>query len=144
MFGSLLLLNLLFFFSNHPLVMGLLLMGSTVLVAFSFFLMFKISWFSYLLLLTFLGGLLVLFIYVASLASNEAMKFESKFLYFCIFLLFFLGEWVMGESEMMFWKFYFFIPFSFLIFFLGVYLLFTLLVVVEVTKFEEGPLREMI
>nr|YP_010713304.1 NADH dehydrogenase subunit 6 [Mesobuthus eupeus]WDA95762.1 NADH dehydrogenase subunit 6 [Mesobuthus eupeus] len=144
MFGTLLLLNLLFFFSNHPLVMGLLLMGSTVLVAFSFFLLFKVSWFSYLLLLAFLGGLLVLFIYVASLASNEAMKFESKFFYFSIFMLFFLGEWIFGGGEIMFWKFYFFVPFSLVIFFLGVYLLYTLLVVVEVAKFEEGPLREMI
>nr|CAG30062.3 NADH dehydrogenase subunit 6 [Mesobuthus gibbosus] len=144
MFGAFLLLNLLFFFSNHPLVMGLILMGSTVLVAFSFFLLFKMSWFSYLLLLAFLGGLLVLFIYVASLASNEALKFEGKFLFFCIFFLFFLGEWVFGNSEFLIWKIYFFIPFSLIIFFLGVYLLYTLLVVVEVSKMDEGPLREMI
>ena len=38
----------------------------------------KTYWFSYILFLTFLGGLLVLFIYVSRIASNELFKTNYK------------------------------------------------------------------
>lgn len=47
----------------------------------------KTYWFSYILFLTFLGGLLVLFIYVSRIASNEL--FSSSIIIKIIFLIFF-------------------------------------------------------
>lgn len=49
-------------------------------------------WFSYSLLLIFIGGILILFIYITSLASNETFKFSINKLitFLLIILLFFL------------------------------------------------------
>nr|YP_010703300.1 NADH dehydrogenase subunit 6 [Heterocarpus sibogae]WCO11503.1 NADH dehydrogenase subunit 6 [Heterocarpus sibogae] len=55
----------------HPLAMGLTLLTQTVLICLASGLLSKHMWFSYILFLIFLGAMLVLFIYVASLASNE-------------------------------------------------------------------------
>lgn len=45
-------------------------------------------WFSYVLFLTFLGGLLVLFIYITRIASNEIFEFSSIKIIFIIIRLF--------------------------------------------------------
>nr|YP_010159290.1 NADH dehydrogenase subunit 6 [Paragnetina indentata]QRG31740.1 NADH dehydrogenase subunit 6 [Paragnetina indentata] len=56
---------------SHPLAMGLMLLLQTFLVTLIAGFLTQSFWFSYILFLVFLGGLLVLFIYVTSLASNE-------------------------------------------------------------------------
>nr|AIW06193.1 NADH dehydrogenase subunit 6 [Ameletus sp. 1 MT-2014] len=61
----------------HPLAMGLLLLFQTVLIALMTGLMAPTFWFSYILFLVFLGGMLVLFIYVTSLASNEMFSMSA-------------------------------------------------------------------
>nr|YP_009422180.1 NADH dehydrogenase subunit 6 [Reduvius tenebrosus]AGO28021.1 NADH dehydrogenase subunit 6 [Reduvius tenebrosus] len=61
---------------NHPLSMGLMLIIQTLLVAMITGMMINMFWFSYILIMTMLSGALVLFIYMASVASNE--KFYSS------------------------------------------------------------------
>ncbi|TQS31301.1 NADH dehydrogenase subunit 6 (mitochondrion) [Mamestra configurata] len=75
---SLLLIMLSFFmlFLNNPLSMGLMILIQTLLTCLLLGMLIKTYWFSYILFLTFLGGLLVLFIYVSSIASNEMFKFK--------------------------------------------------------------------
>nr|QBR55117.1 NADH dehydrogenase subunit 6 [Diamphipnopsis sp. SD-2019] len=63
---------------NHPLAMGLMLLIQTLIICLATGLMSPSFWFSYILFLVFLGGLLVLFIYVTSLASNEMFTLSSK------------------------------------------------------------------
>nr|AII02358.1 NADH dehydrogenase subunit 6 [Ethmia eupostica] len=77
MFLSMLLISFSFimFFLNHPLSMGLMILTQTLLTCLLSGMMIKTYWFSYILFLTFLGGLLVLFIYVSSIASNELFSF---------------------------------------------------------------------
>nr|YP_009671889.1 NADH dehydrogenase subunit 6 [Axianassa australis]QCX31749.1 NADH dehydrogenase subunit 6 [Axianassa australis] len=58
----------------HPLSMGLALLTQTSLVCLTIGMITPSPWFSYILFLIFLGGMMVLFIYVASLASNEHFK----------------------------------------------------------------------
>nr|YP_010962596.1 NADH dehydrogenase subunit 6 [Euphausia crystallorophias]WNI01992.1 NADH dehydrogenase subunit 6 [Euphausia crystallorophias] len=58
----------------HPLAMGLALLFQTILICCTTGLSNLSFWFSYILFLIFLGGMLVLFIYVTSLASNEMFK----------------------------------------------------------------------
>jgi len=58
----------------HPLAIGLALLLQTILICCTTGLSNISFWFSYILFLTFLGGILVLFIYVTSLASNEIFK----------------------------------------------------------------------
>ncbi|MGL5470365.1 MAG: NADH-quinone oxidoreductase subunit J [Shewanella sp.] len=59
---------------RHPIGLGLALIVHTLLVSAATGLVGGHFWFSYILFLVFLGGVLVLFIYMTSLASNE--KFE--------------------------------------------------------------------
>nr|WMQ77977.1 NADH dehydrogenase subunit 6 [Ericeia subcinerea] len=77
-------------FLNNPLSMGLMILMQTILICMLSGMLIKTYWFSYILFLTFLGGLLVLFIYVSSIASNELFKpsFNTKLLLsFSIFTL---------------------------------------------------------
>nr|YP_008757947.1 NADH dehydrogenase subunit 6 [Glyphodes quadrimaculalis]AGU90890.1 NADH dehydrogenase subunit 6 [Glyphodes quadrimaculalis] len=76
MFFSLLIIlfSFIMLFLNHPLSMGLMILMQTMLTCMISGIMLSSYWFSYILFLTFLGGLLVLFIYVSSIASNEMFK----------------------------------------------------------------------
>nr|YP_009470521.1 NADH dehydrogenase subunit 6 [Centruroides vittatus]AVF96949.1 NADH dehydrogenase subunit 6 [Centruroides vittatus] len=143
MFGVLVLLSVFFFFSTHPLVMGLILLLSTVFISFHVFLIYGFGWFSYVIFLVFLGGMLVLFIYVASLASNEVVSFELKYVVSFLCFLIFAGVWFFCFQEFFIWRFFLFFPFSIIIVFLGGYLLLTLVGVAKICKVSGGPLREM-
>lgn len=128
--------------------------------------MIKTFWFSYILFLIFLGGILVLFIYVTSLASNEIFNFSFKtFLFtiiririFIIFTLFidktliipyFLNyenksidiiNTFLPENSLILNKLYNF-PINIITIILIIYLLLTLIAVVKITNIFEGPLR---
>nr|YP_009992277.1 NADH dehydrogenase subunit 6 [Chasmagnathus convexus]QNN90150.1 NADH dehydrogenase subunit 6 [Chasmagnathus convexus] len=84
---------LLLFFSflftqlSHPLAMGLMLFTQTVLISITVGAYNFSFWFSYILFLVFLGGMLVLFIYIASLASNESFSFSLTTFFFSLMFL---------------------------------------------------------
>nr|YP_010490458.1 NADH dehydrogenase subunit 6 [Octolasmis warwickii]UWM12944.1 NADH dehydrogenase subunit 6 [Octolasmis warwickii] len=69
--------NMVFVFSFHPLGMIFILIAQTILISMMIFSLCNFPWFSYTLILVFLGGMLVLFTYMANIASNE--KFSPKF-----------------------------------------------------------------
>nr|CDL72691.1 NADH dehydrogenase subunit 6 [Cherax sp. HG-2014b] len=71
-------MGILFSTLTHPLSMGLTLLAQTILICVISGLFSPSFWFSYILFLIFLGGMLILFIYVSSLASNEAFKIHFK------------------------------------------------------------------
>nr|YP_008475493.1 NADH dehydrogenase subunit 6 [Agrotis ipsilon]AGT18658.1 NADH dehydrogenase subunit 6 [Agrotis ipsilon]UIF93636.1 NADH dehydrogenase subunit 6 [Agrotis ipsilon]UTT74688.1 NADH dehydrogenase subunit 6 [Agrotis ipsilon] len=89
MIFSLMLIMISFFmmFLNNPLSMGLMILIQTLLTCLLSGMMIKTYWFSYILFLTFLGGLLVLFIYVSSIASNEMFKPMINIKKICYFSL---------------------------------------------------------
>nr|YP_010713865.1 NADH dehydrogenase subunit 6 [Atyopsis gabonensis]WDD39085.1 NADH dehydrogenase subunit 6 [Atyopsis gabonensis] len=67
-------LSILFMLITHPLALGMTLLIQTIMICGTTSLLAKTSWFSYILFLIFLGAMLVLFIYVASLAPNESFS----------------------------------------------------------------------
>nr|QGX06882.1 NADH dehydrogenase subunit 6 [Mycalesis francisca] len=67
-------ISILMFFINHPISMGILILLQTLFICLLSGMLMNSYWFSYILFLVFLGGLLVLFIYVSSVASNELMN----------------------------------------------------------------------
>nr|UJH93376.1 NADH dehydrogenase subunit 6 [Conogethes pinicolalis] len=96
MFFSLLIIlfSFLMLFLYHPLSMGLMILMQTLLTCIISSIFLSTYWFSYILFLTFLGGLLVLFIYVSSIASNEIFKisFNMKILFsLMIFIIFIIS-----------------------------------------------------
>lgn len=69
-------IRFLYFISSHPVALvGLILVQALVACGVAWVTL-KTSWFSYILFLIFLGGLIVLFIYITRLASNEIIKIK--------------------------------------------------------------------
>uniref|UniRef100_UPI0030FF1367 NADH dehydrogenase subunit 6 n=1 Tax=Sinopanorpa nangongshana TaxID=1105300 RepID=UPI0030FF1367 len=165
-------LNLIFSFifsqMNHPLAMGLVLLIQTLLVCTLTGLTAKTFWFSYILFLVFLGGMLILFIYMTSLASNEMFNMSSKLIFITIFItmimcmIFFILDqnmWIfnfmnidmenminmsllnINENSLNLTKLYN-LPTSLITIMLINYLFLTLIVVVKVTNIFYGPLRQ--
>nr|YP_003433951.1 NADH dehydrogenase subunit 6 [Siphlonurus immanis] len=77
-------MGLTFCLMKHPLAMGLILLIQTTYISVFSGLIAPTFWFAYILFLVFLGGMLVLFIYVTSLASNEMFSISSKTLLFML------------------------------------------------------------
>nr|UOU85146.1 NADH dehydrogenase subunit 6 [Scaptomyza pallida] len=152
----------------HPLAMGLTLLIQTILICLITGMMTKTFWFSYILFLIFLGGMLVLFIYVTSLASNEMFNLSMKLTLISFFMIFIftiisliidknsstfllmnmemesiskLYSYI-SENSLSLNKLYNF-PTNFMTILLMNYLLITLIVVVKITKMFKGPLRIM-
>nr|YP_010865952.1 NADH dehydrogenase subunit 6 [Cerapanorpa nanwutaina]WGT92185.1 NADH dehydrogenase subunit 6 [Cerapanorpa nanwutaina] len=165
-------LNMIFSFiftqMNHPLAMGLILLIQTLLICMISGLVTKTFWFSYILFLVFLGGMLILFIYMTSLASNEMFTFSFKLTFIAIFsvmisiMMFFVIDqnlWIfnfmnfdmeimnkisflnMNENSLNLTKLYNF-PTSFITIMLINYLFLTLIVIVKITNIFYGPLRQ--
>nr|WGO58117.1 NADH dehydrogenase subunit 6 [Salganea quinquedentata] len=153
------LLSISFTQMNHPLAIGLILLIQTVMVSTITGLIMQSFWFSYSLFLIFLGGMLVLFIYITSLASNEMFSLSTKLMFMLlmiapIMLLLLLNNYNLNNQEI-----YTFInmnnltmlpllklynqPTGMLTIMMVLYLLITLLVVVKITNIFKGPLRQM-
>nr|YP_009945223.1 NADH dehydrogenase subunit 6 [Pliacanthopus bimaculatus]ASY97909.1 NADH dehydrogenase subunit 6 [Miromantis yunnanensis]QOE17730.1 NADH dehydrogenase subunit 6 [Pliacanthopus bimaculatus] len=79
-------LSIIFLFLNHPLSMGLILFLQAILMCLISGSMSMSFWFSYILLLIYLGGMLILFMYVTSLASNEMFSYSNK-IFLSLYLL---------------------------------------------------------
>nr|YP_010446969.1 NADH dehydrogenase subunit 6 [Chyliza chikuni]UTM10334.1 NADH dehydrogenase subunit 6 [Chyliza chikuni] len=160
-------LNLIFMQMKHPLAMGIMLLIQTTSICLITGLFAKTFWFSYILFLIFLGGMLVLFIYVTSLASNEMFSFSIQLIMISIFLfnMSLMLIYIMDKSLMMnlynmemmpmnnmnnlmpenilsLYKFYNF-PINLITILLMNYLLITLIAVVKITNLFYGPLRQM-
>nr|YP_009442843.1 NADH dehydrogenase subunit 6 [Phaedyma columella]ATP01318.1 NADH dehydrogenase subunit 6 [Phaedyma columella] len=165
---SLIFFSIFLFFINHPLAMGMLILIQTLLTCLLSGMMINTYWFSYILFLIFLGGLLVLFIYVSSVASNELFKisFLNKFsLSFYIFLIFIFSFLMKNNLNWMNFSFNdemfnFFNTFLFfnnefnfnlsklyneqtylLMTMMIIYLFITLIAIVKITNIFYGPLR---
>nr|QII41992.1 NADH dehydrogenase subunit 6 [Anopheles sinensis] len=163
-----LIMSFIFMQMKHPLSMGLMLLIQTFLTCLLTGIYVKTFWFSYVLFLIFLGGMLILFIYVTSLSSNEmfSMSFSLTIISFMIFMfmmtIFFIMDKSLTEQFIMNMemektsmmnnlinenilslnKMYNF-PTNLITLLLINYLFLTLLVTVKITKKFYGPLRPM-
>lgn len=146
--------------------MGLILIVQTVLICISAGFLTKTFWFSYILFLIFLGGILVLFIYVTSLASNEIFNFKRYITFIALYFLslttlifyFFDKTLIISyfsnneiysltaiktfsiENSVILNKIYNF-PINLITILLIIYLFLTLITAVKITNVFEGPLR---
>nr|AIY62098.1 NADH dehydrogenase subunit 6 [Nasutitermes bikpelanus] len=72
--------SLMFTQMKHPMAMGLMLLMQTTMICLISGTMYKSFWFSYILFMIMIGGMLVLFMYMTSLASNEMFSPSNKML----------------------------------------------------------------
>nr|YP_010713167.1 NADH dehydrogenase subunit 6 [Thaumatomyia glabra]WDA94059.1 NADH dehydrogenase subunit 6 [Thaumatomyia glabra] len=162
-------ISLIFMQINHPLAMGLTLLIQTIFICILTGLITKTFWFSYVLFLIFLGGMLVLFIYVTSLASNEMFSFSTKLITYSVILItinsliiLFMNDFsyfninifnnemnsltdnvmLLKENTLSLNKLYNY-PTNMITILLMNYLLITLIAIVKITKLFYGPLRMM-
>nr|UUG47417.1 NADH dehydrogenase subunit 6 [Ips subelongatus]UUG47638.1 NADH dehydrogenase subunit 6 [Ips subelongatus] len=154
-----------FMFLKHPLALGSILFIQTSLAALSSNYLFMNSWYSYILFLIMIGGMLILFIYMTSIASNEKFLMPSKWKiimnYFLIMLFFFSYLLILNDSLMeklisVKWNFFwmeenfkpwtlskfFNEPFYQMIIFLMIYLFLTLIAAVKISGKPMGALRQ--
>nr|YP_010329899.1 NADH dehydrogenase subunit 6 [Asota paliura]UNP54648.1 NADH dehydrogenase subunit 6 [Asota paliura] len=163
-------ISLFMLFLNNPLSMGLMILIQTLLICLITGLMIKTYWFSYILFLTFMGGILVLFIYVCSIASNELFKpsFNTKLLFFSMIFMMIISQmyffnnltWMnfSFNSDMNIFNNYMFFynenninlsklynTQTFMIMtMLVIYLFITLIAIVKITNIFYGPIRSEI
>nr|YP_009351752.1 NADH dehydrogenase subunit 6 [Noditermes cristifrons]AQP30543.1 NADH dehydrogenase subunit 6 [Noditermes cristifrons] len=81
------LVGLMFTQMKHPLAMGLMLLIQTTTVCLISGTMYSSFWFSYILFMIMIGGMLVLFMYMTSLASNEMFSPSNKMLMTMLMML---------------------------------------------------------
>nr|YP_009741707.1 NADH dehydrogenase subunit 6 [Thaumatosmylus hainanus]QID76386.1 NADH dehydrogenase subunit 6 [Thaumatosmylus hainanus] len=79
-------LSISFLIMKHPLSMGLMLLIQTMTVSLLCGFISNSYWFAYILFLVMIGGMLVLFIYMTSLASNELFNFSMNNFFIFLFL----------------------------------------------------------
>lgn len=144
--------NTVFIYMTHPLSLGIILILQTLLIAFFSGFLIPSFWYSYILVLVFLGGLLVLFIYVASLASNEQINIRPPHIIVILaslIILFTLTKFNPSKTQSLTdnqqdnitYVWIFSTPIVSASLFLIIYLFIVLVAVVKITKFWGGSLR---
>lgn len=148
---------------THPLSIGLTLLAQVILVAIVTGTLSTNFWFSYILFIIIVGGMLVLFIYITRIASNEKFSFSIKFYLISITLLTLsllirlterFPKWIKSINNDIIIKIsnpifelslrkYFISTSIIIIIILIVYLLITLIAVVKITNIKYGPLRKI-
>jgi NADH-ubiquinone oxidoreductase chain 6 len=113
---------------NHPIRMILGVVGVTCFLSIYLFVLCGRAWFSYILVIVFLGGLIVSFIYVSSLIPNSSIKRFNKILFYrspisLIFLLWFSNynfNFIKLEVLYFRWGVIFVVIFFLLLFMIGI------------------------
>lgn len=153
--------SLIFTQIKHPLAIGLTLLIQTIFISLIRGILSKNFWFSYILFLIFLGGILILFIYIISIASNEIFTISTKIIIITIILfpiLLLLTKKIWLEFNIHNQESINFIlnnnntphittklynqPTNLITIILASYLFLTLIIVVKITNIFKGPLRK--
>nr|QRM17307.1 NADH dehydrogenase subunit 6 [Cordylepherus sp. YY-2021] len=160
---SIIFLSIMMIFMLHPLSMGAIMLLQTLIISLMIGLTNFNYWLSYILFIVMVGGLLILFIYMTSIASNEKFKMSNFLLYLMMLMM------IMMIMTFIIDQFYFymqmnninmnflnvnnnfklltnkFINFpSNLIFYITIlYLLITLIACVKITSTFKGPMRQL-
>nr|YP_009443884.1 NADH dehydrogenase subunit 6 [Archipsocus nomas]ATU07105.1 NADH dehydrogenase subunit 6 [Archipsocus nomas] len=159
---QLLMMSFFFIYSTHPLTMGFLLISSTLWFSFMMNFTMKTFWFLYVLIIVFIGGMMVLFIYINSLFPNEKFNFNQTITttillisFFIFNILFLLNKQfnllkinsqlnnlnLMNDTFFMTSMKIFSSSSSLIILALVNYLFFSFIIFVKITNFSSGPLR---
>nr|YP_010528172.1 NADH dehydrogenase subunit 6 [Pseudoclavellaria amerinae]UXW64326.1 NADH dehydrogenase subunit 6 [Pseudoclavellaria amerinae] len=153
-----------FLMCKTPMSMGLMLLIQTNLIALNSGISSFNFWFSYIMFMIMLGGMLVMFIYVTSLTSNLKFKFNKKNILINIFLtmitMYMMNyldfNWNLNNLNFNYMnlemnymlkyslkKMLYYPNYKIMIIMIN-YLLLTLFIVVKIIKINKGPLRKMI
>nr|AVJ52571.1 NADH dehydrogenase subunit 6 [Diolcus irroratus] len=154
LYSSMVTLAMLLLGLKHPLSMGMILVLQTMIIAMTSGIMLNNFFFSYIIVIIMLSGALVLFIYMASVASNE--KFKTSLTMMITFMIMFTTSmWLIsyftgqeefpGNSNMNYSVITLMKLFNTLSAYLTLTMIFYLLMTMIITSYiagnSEGPLR---
>nr|AVJ52591.1 NADH dehydrogenase subunit 6 [Psacasta exanthematica] len=154
MYSMMISLALLFLWLGHPLSMGFILVLQTMIIAIISGMMLNNFFFSYIIMIIMLSGALVLFIYMASVASNEKFK-TPVFMMITFMFTFMTSMWITSKlTEMQEYPSndnmsygmitlikLFNTTSAYLTVAMILYLLLTMIIVSFIASSKEGPLR---
>nr|YP_009654898.1 NADH dehydrogenase subunit 6 [Eocanthecona thomsoni]QCI09875.1 NADH dehydrogenase subunit 6 [Eocanthecona thomsoni] len=152
MLSLMIMLSLILLTLNHPLSMGLILIIQTLITSMIIGYMMESFFFSYIIIIIMLSGALVLFIYMASVASNEKFKSSINMMIIpsaVMILVYMLNYYynmeyyinsLMYNDSITLIKIFNMITAQ-LTLMMVIYLLFTMIVTSNIAKVTEGPLR---
>nr|AXS65878.1 NADH dehydrogenase subunit 6 [Tenebrionoidea sp. 11 KM-2017] len=148
-----------FIVMKHPLSAGAILLLQTLTMTMLTGNLYQNFWFSYILFLIMVGGMLILFMYMTSIASNEKFKPNMKMSIISVTLIIvpmliwestknvvsnnetlkFMENLTMQNTLSKFIN----MPLTPLLLFLMVYLLLAMIATVKITSFKQGSIRQM-
>nr|YP_010946996.1 NADH dehydrogenase subunit 6 [Sorineuchora bivitta]WGO57753.1 NADH dehydrogenase subunit 6 [Sorineuchora bivitta] len=145
---------------KHPMALGLILLMQTIIISLTSGLLSNMFWFSYILTLVFLGGMLVLFIYVTSIASNEMFSLSINMTVYSMTFILVMGTImnnnildILGKDSDCFMNInnttslnmikLYNSPTNMINIMMASYLFITLIAVIKITENYKGPLRKM-
>uniref|UniRef100_A0AAU6PBW3 NADH dehydrogenase subunit 6 n=1 Tax=Complanledra complana TaxID=3078487 RepID=A0AAU6PBW3_9HEMI len=142
-------------FLLNPMSMGMLLMFYSFLICCLIGKVMLTSWFCISVVLSMVGGLLVIFMYISSISTNDKFKLSFLSILFFIFCFFYLDEFFIEyncvDNMVMNYELNLSEIFSLvklynynclcLTVFTIIYLIFTMVVVSNIIKHSSGPLR---
>nr|AOY39782.1 NADH dehydrogenase subunit 6 [Xyleborinus saxesenii] len=153
-------LSILFLFFKNPLSKGYMLLMLTISTSLLASMMYLNSWFGYILFLIMVGGMLVAFIYMTSTAPNEKFGYPNLLMLMLFLMTMIVTFYMIYKTET--WSNHglmsssqelikssmpslsklFFKPLNYIPLALMSYLLLTLIMVVKMTEFIKGPIRQ--
>nr|ATI10831.1 NADH dehydrogenase subunit 6 [Cryptophyllium tibetense] len=146
-------MNMMFMLMKHPLSMGITIMMQTMIVSMMSGMMFKSFWFSYILFLMYIGGMMIMFIYMTSLMPN--MMFSMKYKTIIVIIMTMTLMYYMmnkyqqmsnmdmnqtNEQNMMLIKMHM-NPSNYNTIMLAMYLMYTMITVYNMTEYKKGTLK---
>lgn len=152
------LISIIFIIFKHPVSIITIILVQTILICCLCGIITNTWWFSYILFIVIIGGLLVLFIYITNVASNEKFKnIKTKHIILILFIIIFIifkienfhyyikvSDWLnINEYSLniIIIKYYNY-PSNIILFLVIIYLLITIIITVKITDLTKGALRQ--
>nr|YP_010703581.1 NADH dehydrogenase subunit 6 [Bryodema qilianshanense]WCO86715.1 NADH dehydrogenase subunit 6 [Bryodema qilianshanense] len=160
-------LNINFIKMNHPMLLMIMIIIQTLLIGVMMGSMMESFWLSYILFLTFIGGMMVLFIYITSISSNEMFNIKSTSMIFIMIMMLITMIVIYSTEKIMFTEIIkntetmnmkytmnfqemtmsltkmYNNPTLIITIMMMIYLFITLLAVVKINNIKQGPIRKM-
>nr|YP_001552175.1 NADH dehydrogenase subunit 6 [Pseudocellus pearsei]ABS71913.1 NADH dehydrogenase subunit 6 [Pseudocellus pearsei] len=136
--------SMLFLSSNHPVMMIILLMSFTLMTSFKSYLILNNAWFGYTITLIMIGGMMVLFIYMASILPNQKFKISIPTLITSLLIMLLIKhQHIQSWTQNLFNNPMIEFNCSIITIMLTSYLLLTMIIINQSTTHSEGPMRSI-
>nr|QPK42097.1 NADH dehydrogenase subunit 6 [Eucriotettix oculatus] len=149
-------LNIMFMNTKQPMMMVIIILMQTTTSTFMMNTLNKSPWFNYILMIIFIGGMMVLFIYITSISPNEKNFNYIKLLPIITMIMLMImmkktpnnessettiNQFNMTNYEQMNMNMMFNYPLYSMSIMMMLYLFIALIVINKISNIEQGPLR---